>query len=45
MTVLAAVLLTGLAAFVVGAAVERWFIVVVSPLAWPLWALGTWVGA
>ena len=45
MTVLAAVLLTGLAAFVVGAAVGRWFIVAVSALAWPLWALGIWVGA
>ena len=45
MTVLAVVLLTGLAAFVAGAAVGRWFIVAVAALGWPLWALGIWVGA
>src|SRR5262245_63835758 len=44
-TVLAAVVLTALVAFGVGAAVGCWFVVGVAALAWPLWALGSWVGA
>jgi hypothetical protein len=44
-TVLAVIVLTGLAAFAVGAAVGRWFITAAAALAWPLWALGIWVDA
>jgi len=45
LTVLAAVVLTGLVAFAVGVLVGRWFIVAVAALAWPVWALGIWFGA
>ena len=42
---LTAVAVTAVVAFAVGAAVGRWFSVGLAALAWPVWAVGIWVGA